>query len=910
MNYCPSSQKTTDSFRKPGPRPQPPTKPTAPIRPNKGSVDKNPVKKPTQPLPKQKVQSTGGISNVLQQIASLQKPSLIYRTLVQDKKSPEDAYFQSEKNQSNQRPGPSKSPSRSKVSSVASKLTIEQPSFENSSLYNSKDRNNSSIDKNTSRSNLDLLIASKLQKLGFSSESSLEIMRPVKPLSPSAANKKPLNPKSDTSKPGQGKHKLVYPVFSKATNFSSKFFQSAQEIHTIKESTNQGSNSKREISDHGRGSFRKQVHQNSNSFSDDTNPLDSAFASQKIPLDPITEETFPEFIRIIGEDGDPENDEPAMNATDELAQQNTESTRPFFYPLVSRNKVFYENSRKNSENRHSTTTLSAFNPFLPSHKNSTADLNYSPTEQEITIKVECEAEQIYTPYNEPKTDEPFYTDTQIHEHLSDNESVPKDLKSPAFASANSNINEYFSFEPNERLIKTTIIANGDNNTTSNKFKLNLLNIDGRERSLAIQEINIEAEELESSKDLASIIQITPKAINIWEKSKEGLLSSSLDEIKAEAHTWHAHSHSKRSDSEAGTNPMDSINPVNLQTNDSQLGSQKNSSKTATRYLNYHRRVSKSFTDSGQAFPTMELNRKKSIVTTLISLEKNFPKLDSADVLIQKSGAIEGIAANSYKAGGKLSTHDSYAIDVDVLPKFVRRSLSGNLKQPDASSLISIFNGFGGNECADYLADKLHARFFGDLDCDGLLIQSVKQIFADTDRDFLKQSKFGTGDSSGASSLSLYIIGNSLISINLGDSRCVLSSESGKKITDLTNDHRPDRLSEFNRIIENGGHLERVTLNPKTGEAETHTVKKFQEVKNLNSLEKNTTQGTFGRWRISPSGASVARCFGFKLAKDPELGGCEAVISTEPEVLDFELENADFVLLASEVISERSLREAV
>lgn len=906
MNYCPSSQKTTESHRKPSSRPQPLSKPNIPARPSKGSIDKTPVKKPpSQGVPKPKIQSTSGISNIVKQIASLQKPSLIYRTLIQDKEESEEACFRSERNQAKPNRGNSKSPLRPRITSINSKKTVESPSFDEYCISNSKERINSSIDKNSSQSNLDLLIANKLQKMGFSSASSLDKIRHHKPTSPRHADKQPTQLKADLHRQGSEKHQLIYPVLSKATNFSSKFFQSAQQICSIKE-TALYSGSKREINEYGRGSFRKQNPHQSCSSSDDTNPLDSAFTSQKIPLEPITEEAFPEMIKIVGEDVENDNEELETKYREETAKTDAEPIRPFFYPLVASNKVFFEGSRKQSEHNNQFPESTDFNPFLPSHKNSLADLEHFAAEQEVTIKIECEPQPVYIVTDKYNYDEPMNSDLQIHDQISETEDAREEQKSPAFASINPNINEYFSFEPNERLIKTTLYGAEDGHNTDKMFKLNLLALNDLEKSLALPEINAEAEELESSKDLTSTLQITPRIKNIWEKSKEGLLTSSLDELKAETQTWHVHSQSKRSDSEAGTNPMDSGNLINLQTNDSQLGSQKTSSKTATRYLNYHRRVSKSFTESGQVFPTMELNRKKSIVTTLLSLEKNLPKLNSAHISLQKSGIIEAVIANSYKALGKSTNDDRYAISLGVQSKFKNRMPSNTNKQSDSSSLISIFNGFGGNECADYLATQLHSRFYNELDCDGLLIQSANRIFAEVDRDILEQSKYACGDSSGASSLSLYFTGNSLISLNLGDSRCVLSSENGKKIADLTNDHRPDRLSEFNRIIENGGHLERVTLNSKTGEAETHAVRKFQEVKNLNSLEKNLTQGTFGRWRIFPSGASVARCFGFNLAKDPEFGGSPGVISTEPEVLDFELEDADFALLASNIISQGCL----
>ena len=50
----------------------------------------------------------------------------------------------------------------------------------------------------------------------------------------------------------------------------------------------------------------------------------------------------------------------------------------------------------------------------------------------------------------------------------------------------------------------------------------------------------------------------------------------------------------------------------------------------------------------------------------------------------------------------------------------------------------------------------------------------------------------------------YKIGNSCYSINVGDSRSVLSMEKGSKFCPLTEDHKPELETE--RINKNGGYV--------------------------------------------------------------------------------------------------------
>lgn len=42
--------------------------------------------------------------------------------------------------------------------------------------------------------------------------------------------------------------------------------------------------------------------------------------------------------------------------------------------------------------------------------------------------------------------------------------------------------------------------------------------------------------------------------------------------------------------------------------------------------------------------------------------------------------------------------------------------------------------------------------------------------------------------------------------NLGDSRAVMSSERGKKVIELSVDHKPNFPGEEKRILENGGRI--------------------------------------------------------------------------------------------------------
>jgi serine/threonine protein phosphatase PrpC len=62
------------------------------------------------------------------------------------------------------------------------------------------------------------------------------------------------------------------------------------------------------------------------------------------------------------------------------------------------------------------------------------------------------------------------------------------------------------------------------------------------------------------------------------------------------------------------------------------------------------------------------------------------------------------------------------------------------------------------------------------------------------------------DKSGSCAIVVLIVSDICFVANVGDSRAVLSSDSGKKIYPLSNDHKPGDESEATRIKNAGGEI--------------------------------------------------------------------------------------------------------
>jgi protein phosphatase 2C family protein 2/3 len=71
---------------------------------------------------------------------------------------------------------------------------------------------------------------------------------------------------------------------------------------------------------------------------------------------------------------------------------------------------------------------------------------------------------------------------------------------------------------------------------------------------------------------------------------------------------------------------------------------------------------------------------------------------------------------------------------------------------------------------------------------------------------MKQNKVTIRDKSGACAIVMLIIDNKIWIANTGDSRAIMSSESGTRFETISNDHKPSEDAEKTRIIKAGGEV--------------------------------------------------------------------------------------------------------
>lgn len=116
-------------------------------------------------------------------------------------------------------------------------------------------------------------------------------------------------------------------------------------------------------------------------------------------------------------------------------------------------------------------------------------------------------------------------------------------------------------------------------------------------------------------------------------------------------------------------------------------------------------------------------------------------------------------------------------------------------------LFGVFDGHGGSRAAEFVKQNLfdnllkHPKFLSDTRT--AIVETYKQ----TDQEYLKAENSQHRDA-GSTASTAVLVGDRLLVANVGDSRAVISR--GGTAVALSNDHKPNRTDERQRIEDAGG----------------------------------------------------------------------------------------------------------
>ena len=295
----------------------------------------------------------------------------------------------------------------------------------------------------------------------------------------------------------------------------------------------------------------------------------------------------------------------------------------------------------------------------------------------------------------------------------------------------------------------------------------------------------------------------------------------------------------------------------------------------------------------------DISSYKNLVLYIKEKAKKLPGFEKATVSLKKYGPIEGFAVNTHTGYVRVYNEDRVSILLNAQQQFKK---SGKINKKLKCSVFSVFDGHGGSQCSNFLKNNLHNNIVEQIDIENLVIPSIKDIYQRIDNDYIKQGIKSKNTLAGSTANTILVLNNSVMVINTGDSRTIFSKNRGATVVSGSVDHKPDKLTELNRIIQNGGELYRMSYNIKTGQNQFYFAKNYSQFNNINELSSSIQQLAFGPWRVKPGGLSLSRSFGDIESKHPIFGGKEGVITPEPDITDFPIEDLDFALLGCKLNS--------
>ena len=223
---------------------------------------------------------------------------------------------------------------------------------------------------------------------------------------------------------------------------------------------------------------------------------------------------------------------------------------------------------------------------------------------------------------------------------------------------------------------------------------------------------------------------------------------------------------------------------------------------------------------------------------------------------------------------------------------------GNEQSEDHKSVIlpncsyfSVFDGHGGNKCANFLRENLHQYIQNDPAFPKNIVQALKNGIYKAENEWLSIAKSKNEiDKSGSCVTLVLFVNQTSYFVNVGDSRGIMSIKRGHIKKSVTEDHKPSTDLESKRIYNAGGKIYRTRL----------------PVFNFSMLEKADSEEMesklFGPFRVVPGKLSVSRTIGDIYAKEPILGGNPNVVVCEPDIFPKLIEkNDDFIILCSDGI---------
>ena len=271
-------------------------------------------------------------------------------------------------------------------------------------------------------------------------------------------------------------------------------------------------------------------------------------------------------------------------------------------------------------------------------------------------------------------------------------------------------------------------------------------------------------------------------------------------------------------------------------------------------------------------------------TYLTIFNKKYPNYENAIPSSKSIGAIKSYSSNSYKGLVKPDNEDKIIVEGQI-----HRPNNTIHRSWPKMSFFGIFDGHGGENCSNFIKNNFVNYLVENKHFPYDIKKSISETFEKIDTEF--HNKNIENDKSGSCALVAILTETKIYLANLGDSRAILSTNFGTKIKQLTYDHKPNNINEFERLLKNGSKIY-FEENEKQENGERKKIFILDKIQ----LEKYTNNKEL-TFREYPSNLAVCRSIGdFKYKKK------EGSIINIPEIFEYDLNSCnDFIIMGCDGI---------
>lgn len=310
-------------------------------------------------------------------------------------------------------------------------------------------------------------------------------------------------------------------------------------------------------------------------------------------------------------------------------------------------------------------------------------------------------------------------------------------------------------------------------------------------------------------------------------------------------------------------------------------------------------IDKRKSSANDAVVSIDPNSLKSSILSLNLLSKKYDNYELPKFSNKQVGPLKSFSYNSYQG-----LYKDYNEDKIMICATIKKPSSSKMKTWPKISYFAIFDGHGGEECSEFLKNNFLNYLVENKNFPFDIKLSMIETFQKIEEDFFKlkcKDTLEESEKSGSCALISIIFDNKIYIANLGDSRAILSMNGGTKVKQLTVDHKPENVKEFERATKNGSQIYLDDSDElDRDETKLHFIKDKAELEKMVVIKQNSTEDKI--FRVYPSDLAVMRTIGDIRAKKKEFGGIPGTIINTPDVFIFDINSTDdFIIMGCDGI---------